>query len=99
MGRTDKSKKAAKGSSSKKSKVNKRYPLVTSDGRRVSKARAHISSTQKGADALNIAYLEKIQDRQILMILCRLAASRRVQTTSTDVLASARDIRGMPKFI
>jgi hypothetical protein len=98
MGRTDKSKKAAKGSS-KKSKVNKRYPLVTSDGRRVSKARAHISSTQKGADALNIAYLEKIRDRQLLMILCRLAASGRVQITSTDVLTSARDIRGMPEFI
>lgn len=109
MGRSDKKTKGTSSSSTsskrkpsggtKASKSNRKYSLVHSEGRRASKARVHITSAQKGADDLNVAFMESVRDRLQLMALSRLRASGRVQITAADVYACARDLRGMPQFV
>jgi hypothetical protein len=96
MGRGDK--KSNKKAPAKKSESNKKYPLVTQDGRHITKARARITSTQKGVDALNTAELEKLLRRITFMAMCRVAAAKRIQLTSRDTAQSARDIKGMPEL-
>jgi hypothetical protein len=109
MGRTDK--KASSGKPSLKAdsksrsgksgtgRATHKFGLVHSGGRRASKARLYITSTQQGADALNVAFMESVRDRVQRMALYRLHASGRIQVTAADIYACARDVRGMPQFV
>lgn len=106
MGRTDKTAKASSSSKASKpaggtksSKANRKYGLVHSGGFRASKSRVHITSTQQGANELNVQFIESVRDRLQLMAFCRLNASGRVQITAADMYACARDLRGMPEFV
>jgi hypothetical protein len=105
MGRSEKAGSKSSSSSSKtsnktkSSKANRKYSLVHSGGHRASKSRVYITSTQQGANELNVAFMESIRDRLQMMALSRLRASGRVQITSADVYACARDLRGMPQFV
>jgi hypothetical protein len=101
MGRIDKTKKAPKNNNNKTpaKKTERRYSLIHAEGRRVAKARVNITSTEKGADALNVEYMEGVRDRLQIMILARLNASGRVKMTTNDMWTAARDLRGMPSFV